>query len=90
VTRDEAVKLWLTFGQHRMEADFRERLPQGRVNEILSQNAEDVVDGLIALKILTVDPPSPLDSSQDPAHKRSRSRQPYSFCLTRRRSRGFP
>jgi hypothetical protein len=59
MTREDAVKLYRTFGFIQSEPDFRARFPQARCDEILSQCSEDIVDGLIALGILVVDKPSP-------------------------------
>lgn len=59
MTREDAVKLYRTFGFIQSEPDFRARYPAWRCDEILRQCAEDAVDGLIALGILVVDEPSP-------------------------------
>jgi len=59
MTRDKAVKLYRTFGFLQSEPDFRQRYPAWRCDEILSQCAEDAVDGLIALGVLVIDKPEP-------------------------------
>jgi hypothetical protein len=59
MTRDEAVKLYRTFGFIQSEPDFRARYPQARCDEILDQCANDAIDGLIALGLLVVYQPSP-------------------------------
>jgi hypothetical protein len=59
MTRDEAVKTWITFGCHRVQAFQRRHWPQHIVDAVTFKNAEDVVDGMIALGVLKVDQPSP-------------------------------
>lgn len=59
MTRDEAIKLWLLFGSRRLEEDFRFRHPAHRVDTVVMECAEDMVDGLIGLGLLKVDSPSP-------------------------------
>jgi len=65
MTKDEAVKIWVTFGSSRVEAELRERLPQRAVDRIISENAEDCIEGFIALGMLKVTAPSPQDNAHD-------------------------
>ncbi len=59
MTREEAVKIWRSFGCWRFEKNLREGLPQHVVDRAMSEVAEDTIDGLMALGILNVDSPSP-------------------------------
>ena len=67
MTRNEAVKIWRVFGSRRIEAHLREGFPQHVVDRAVDEDAEDVIDGLTALGILSVEPSSPqaTDASQD-------------------------
>jgi hypothetical protein len=64
MTREEAVKIWLAFGSHRMDAFNRRALPAHIVDAAMIKNAEDVIDGLIALNLLKVEQPSPQDTTE--------------------------
>lgn len=59
MTKDEAIKLWRAFGSTRIERNLREKLPQHVVDRAIDEDAEDIVEGLIAIGILVVDQPCP-------------------------------
>jgi hypothetical protein len=59
MTREEAVKVLRTQGMRRTERDMRQRFPAWRADEIMDICAEDMIDDLITLGILTIDQPSP-------------------------------
>lgn len=58
MTRDEAVKIWQGFGQQQVEALNRRLAPQHIVDRMMEANAEDVIDGLMALGVLKCEPPA--------------------------------
>lgn len=55
MTREQAVELWRTIGSARMRVHQVGRFPQEYIEEVLDLNAEDVVDGLIAMGLLRLD-----------------------------------
>lgn len=57
MTRDEAVKIWRGFGCQQTDAFHRQFLPQHIMDQASQLNAEDIIDGLMALGILKCEPP---------------------------------
>lgn len=64
MTRDEAVKIYRTFGLVRVGIDFHEHRPAWWCEKVLAECAEDTVDGLIALGILDIEEPIPVEASE--------------------------
>jgi hypothetical protein len=65
MTRDDAVKIWLLHGSSRVDEVYRRRVPQHIADRDIAANAEDCIDGLIALGILRVEPDAPADVLQE-------------------------
>ena len=61
MTRDQAIKVVLAFGQQKSEAIMRRNVPQWLCDEIMKACAEDHVDALMALGLLKCDAPEQAD-----------------------------
>ena len=56
MTREDAVAKYMEFGMGRLDRYFRQRAPEWWCNKVLRESAEDTVDGLVALGLLTLEP----------------------------------
>ncbi len=51
-TREELVSTWMLFGPRRCDETMRRTKPQWFCDKFARENAEDVIDGLIALGLI--------------------------------------